>query len=350
MHSRLVKIVNIEIEPVCGLHRLEQQSAGTFFTVAQAAVAAKPTEATNSQRLRRRRFRSAIEGYLYLAPTLIGLGIFVYYPIVESFRLSLNRVAPFGNAMRFVGLDNYTRLLTNSEYWETIRITLLFVLGTVPTGIFLAVVLAIFLSYPVRRLKPLHRTLIFVPVVISSAVAGVLFRWLYHPVVGYLNYWMVSLGLFDSMKDAPNWLADKEWALVAVIIATTWRQLGFNVIIALAGVQNIDSVFYDAAKVDGAGLFGRIRHVTLPLLSPTLFFLLIINVIYSFQAFGEIHILTMGGPGRATTTLVYSIFHDAFVGTPMRGIASAQAYMLALMIIVMSYLNFVAVNRRVHYQ
>lgn len=319
--------------------------------MAQAAVAAKPTEMTDRRRMRqRRRFMSAIEGYLYLLPTLIGLGIFVYYPIVESFRLSLNRVAPFGNVMRFVGLDNYRRLLTDPEYWETIRITLLFVVGTVPTGIVLAVVLAILLSYPVRRLKALHRTLIFVPVVISSAVAGVLFRWLYHPVVGYLNYWMVSLGLFDSMKDAPNWLADKEWALVGVIIATTWRQLGFNVIIALAGVQNIDSVFYDAAKVDGAGIIRRIRHVTLPLLSPTLFFLLIINVIYSFQAFGEIHILTQGGPGRATTTLVYSIFQDAFVGTPMRGIASAQAYMLALMIIAMSYINFVAVNRRVHYQ
>jgi ABC-type sugar transport system permease subunit len=137
---------------------------------------------------------------------------------------------------------------------------------------------------------------------------------------------------------------------VAVIIATTWRQLGFNVIIALAGVQNIPSSFYDAAKVDGANLYQRIRHVTLPLLSPTLFFLLIINIIYSFQAFGEIHILTTGGPGRATMTMVYSIFQDAFVGTPMRGIASAQAYILAIMIVVMSYLNFTFVNKRVHYQ
>ena len=317
----------------------------------QAAAPAKTIDATPHERIKRRRkFRSAIEGYLYLLPTLIGLGIFVYYPIVESFRLSLNRVAPFGNAMRFVGLDNYRNLLTDPEYWETVRITLLFVVGTVPTGIALAVVLAILLSYPVRRLKPLHRTLIFVPVVISSAIAGVLFRWLYHPVVGYINYWMVSIGLFDSMKDTPNWLADKEWALVAVIIATTWRQLGFNVIIALAGVQNIDSVYYDAAKVDGAGLIRRIRHVTLPLLSPTLFFLLVINVIYSFQAFGEIDILTGGGPGRATTTMVYSIFDDAFVGTPMRGIASAQAYLLAIMIVIMSYINFVVVNRRVHYQ
>ncbi len=305
---------------------------------------------TSSGAKRRRRVSATVEGLLYLLPTLLGLGIFVYWPIVESFRLSLNRVAPFGNQMRFVGLTNYTKLLTEPEYWESVRITLIFVLGTVPVGIALAVLLAILLSYPLRHLQPLHRTLIFVPVVISSAVTGVLFRWLYHPVVGYLNFWMVQLGLFESMKEAPNWLADKEWALAAVIIATTWRQLGFNVIIALAGVQNIDESFYDAAKVDGANLFHRIRHITLPLLSPTLFFLMIINVIYSFQAFGEIHILTMGGPGRATTTMVYAIFQDAFVGTPMRGIASAQAYMLAILVIGMSYLNFVIVNRRVHYQ
>lgn len=298
----------------------------------------------------RSRMQRTLEGLLYLAPTIIGLGLFVYWPIVESFKLSLNRVAPFGNQMRFVGFENYRTLLTNPDYWNSVRVTLIFVLGTVPVGITLAVLLAILLAYPLRNLSWLHRTLIFVPVVISSAIAGVLFKWLYHPVVGYLNYWMVQIGLFESMKETPNWLADPNWALAAVIIATTWRQLGFNVIIALAGVQNIDNSFYDAAKVDGANSFQRIRHITLPLLSPTLFFLLIINVIYSFQAFGEIHILTQGGPGRATTTMVYAIFQDAFVGTPMRGIASAQAYILAIMVILMSYFQFVTVNRRVHYQ
>ena len=305
-------------------------------------------DAVRSPRLRK--ILSAIEGYLYLAPTLIGLAIFVYIPIVTSFKLSLNRIAPFGNQMRFVGFENYQRLLTSPQYWKTIKVTFIFLLGTVPTGLFLAVVIAILLSYPTRHFTSVHRALIFVPVIISSAVAGVLFRWLYHPVVGYLNYWMVQLGIFDSMKEAPNWLASPNWALAAVIIATTWRQLGFNVIIALAGVQNIDNTFYDAAKVDGANLYHRIRHITLPLLSPTLFFLLIINIIYSFQAFGEIHILTEGGPGRATTTMVYSIFYDAFVGTPMRGLASAQAYILAIFIIVMSYINFAVVNKRVHYQ
>ena len=319
--------------------------------MSQATISTEQALPTTPTRSRRRtRLGALLEGLLYLAPTLIGLALFIYWPIVESFRLSLNRVAPFGNRMRFVGFENYRTLLTDPEYWQSVRVTFWFVLGTVPVGIALAVLLAILLSYPLRHLSWLHRTLIFVPIVISSAITGVLFHWLYHPVVGYLNYWMVQIGIFDSMKDAPNWLSDKTWALVAVIIATTWRQLGFNVIIALAGVQNIDESFYDAAKVDGANSWQRIRHVTLPLLSPTLFFLLIINVIYSFQAFGEIDILTLGGPGRATTTMVYSIYVDAFVGTPMRGIASAQAYILAIVVIVMSFLQFATVSRRVHYQ
>ncbi len=299
---------------------------------------------------RRRNILATLEGYMYLAPTLIGLSFFVFIPIYTSFKLSLNRVAPFGGRMIYVGLDNYRDLISSADYWNNVRVTLIFVLGTVPTGLFLAVVLAIALAYPLKNLSWLHRTLIFVPVVISSAVTGVLFKWLFHPVVGYINYWMVQLNIIETMQDGPNWLASKTWALVAVIIATTWRQLGFNVIIALAGVQNIDNSFYDAAKVDGANAWQRIRHITLPLLSPTLFFLLIISVINSFQAFGEIDVLTLGGPGRATTTMVYDIYVKAFVGTPQRGIASAQAYLLALFIVTMSFIQFYVGNRRVHYQ
>ena len=169
-----------------------------------------------------------------------------------------------------------------------------------------------------------------------------LFRWLYNPVVGWINYWLSLFGL-----PGPNWLASKEWALIGVIIATMWKEFGFNVIVSLAGIQNIDNSFYDAAKVDGASAWQRIRHVTLPLLSPTLFFLLIINIIHSFEAFGQIHVVDLG---QATNTLVYSIFYDAFVGTPQRGYASAQAYLLALMVIAMSYFQFTSVGRKVHYQ
>ncbi len=319
------------------------QSESTL-TSASAPLATRP---------RRNLFKevsAAIEGYLYLSPTLIGLILFVFWPIVASFTLSLQRISPFGNRTRFVGLENYIETLTSPDYWETVRVTLLFVLGTVPTGLILAVALAIALAYPLGRIDPLYRTLIFVPVVISSAVTGVLFKWLFHPVVGYINYWMLQLGIIESMQEGPNWFADRTWALVAVIVATTWRQLGFNVIVALAGVQNIDESYYDAAKVDGANAWQRIRHITLPLLSPTLFFLLIINIIYSFQAFGEIDVLTQGGPGRSTTTMVYAIYRIAFVDARDRGLASSQAYLLALMVMLMSYIQFVTVSRRVHYQ
>ena len=289
-----------------------------------------------------------VEGYIYLIPTLIILGAFVYWPIISSFQMSLTRVAPFGNATRFVGLENYQRLfneiITGGEYWNSLKVSLLYTLATVPTGIAIAVVLAIALAYPLARLSWLHRLLIFVPIVISSAVTGVIFRWMYNPAIGYMNHWIGMLGL-----DPINWLTSKDWALIAVSIAVVWRQLGFNVIIALAGVQNIDSTYYEAAKVDGANMWHRIWYITLPLLSPTLFFLLIINVIYSMQTFGEINILTDGGPGQATTNMIYAIYVDAFVGTPFRGFASAQAYILALLIILMTVLNFKGFGRRVHY-
>ncbi len=181
--------------------------------------------------------------------------------------------------------------------------------------------------------------------VISSAIAGVLFRLLYNPVVGFFNHWLSLIGI-----DGPNWLTSRGWALVAVIITVVWRQLGFNVIIALAGIQNIDEQLYEAAKVDGASAGRRIWHITLPMLTPTLFFLVVVNVITSLQAFGEINILTDGGPGEATTNLVYSVFVDAFVGTSFRGLASAQAFMLAILIIFISVVQFRGLGKRVHYQ
>lgn len=311
-----------------------------------------PTPNTNLRLVNQ--IKAAVEGMLYLSPTLIVLAIFVFIPVFSSFSLSLNRVSPFdSNVMRYVGFGNYQKLLTDPEYWESLKNTLLFTLGTVPTSLVLCVVLGVALAYPLKRFSTAHRMMIFVPVIISTAVAGVLFRWMYHSTVGYINYFIFDFMLTDVLGipvEGPNWLASKDWALFAVILATVWRDLGFNVIIAMAGVQNIDSSYYDAAQVDGANAWHRFWHITLPLLTPTLFFLLIINVINSFQAFGQIHVLTQGGPGQATTTLVYSIFYDAFLGTPQRGYASAQAYLLAIMVIAMSLIQFRYLSGKVHYQ
>lgn len=302
-------------------------------------------ERATKPRARRRYKRGSSKAYLFLLPTFLVLFTFVYYPIVESFRLSRNRVAPFGSQEIAVGFDNYRRLLTSSDFWDTVKVSLWFMVGTVPIGIGLAVIIALLLSFPLRRLNWFYRTLIFVPVVMSSAIAGVLFRLLYNPVVGFFNYWLSLVGI-----DGPNWLNEQSWAVVAVTITVVWRQLGFNVIIALAGIQNINEQLYEAAKVDGAGVFRRIWSITLPMLSPTLFFLAIVNVIISLQAFGEINILTDGGPGRATTNLVYQVFVDGFVGTRFVGRASAQAFLLAIMIIGISIINFRSLRSKVHYQ
>ena len=291
--------------------------------------------------------RGGGKAYLYLLPTLLVLFLFVYYPIVESFRLSLNRVAPFGSDEIFIWFEHYGDLLWGSraaEFWNNVQVSLWFMVGTVPVGIGIAVAIALLLSYPIQRLAWAHRMLIFVPVVISSAVAGVIFRWLYNPVVGHFNTWLGGIGI-----DGPNWLTSRTWALFSVTVAVVWRQLGFNVIIALAGLQQIDDQYYEAAKVDGATVWQRIRHITLPMLSPTLLFLFVINVITSLQAFGEIHILTEGGPGQATENLVFSVFVDGFVGTRFRGLASAQAFLLAIMIIGVSYIQFRGSRKRVHY-
>ncbi len=291
--------------------------------------------------------RGGAKAWLYLAPTLLILGVFVYWPIIESFRLSLHRVAPFGSAKIFVGFEQYGSLLwggRSAEFWDNVQVSLWFMVGTVPVGIGLAVAIALLLSYPIKRLSWAHRMLIFVPVVISSAVAGVIWKWLYNPVVGHFNTWLDAVGV-----DGPNWLTSRTWALFSVTVAVVWRQLGFNVIIALAGLQQIDDMYFEAAKVDGASVWQRIRYVTLPMLSPTLFFLVVINVIFSLQAFGEIDILTQGGPGQATENLVYSVFVDGFVGTRFQGLASAQAFLLGVMIIVISFLQFRGFRKRVHY-
>jgi len=318
------------------------------LTTSYASEKAKTKRLTRIN-ITREKVIATVEGYLYLAPTLIILALFVFIPIISSFQLSLNRIAPFGNQMIFVGLGNYQRLFQDPEYFNSLKVSALFTLGTVPTGIALSVMIAIALSYPLKHLSWLHRLLIFVPIVISSAVTGVLFSWIFHPVVGYLNYVLSWFGIWFGIE-GPLWLSSKDWALVSVTLAVVWRQLGFNVIIALAGIQNIDNTYYEAAKVDGANLWYRIRHITIPLLSPTLFFLTVINVINSLQVFGEINILTQGGPGQATNTLLYSIFFDAFVGTPFRGYASAQAYLLFLIILALSFLQFNVFGKKVHYQ
>jgi multiple sugar transport system permease protein/sn-glycerol 3-phosphate transport system permease protein len=174
-------------------------------------------------------------------------------------------------------------------------------------------------------------------------MAAMLWIFLYNPTAGYLNYLLDRLGI-----PGPNWLGDPQWALLGVAIATVWREIGFNVIFFLAGLTSIPRELREAAVIDGAGRWQRFRHVVLPLISPTFFFVAVVSVINSFQSFGQIHILTAGGPANATGVLVYKLYRDAFENF-RTGYASAQAVILFLIILAATAIQFRLAKRRVHY-
>lgn len=293
---------------------------------------------------RHRRLRETLAGYLFLLPTLSVFCLFILIPVGWSLYLSFHEVAPMGLDTVFVGWDNYRELLTSTSYLNSLKVTFLFALGVVPLGILLSLSLAILLNRPLKGIA-FYRTALFAPVVLSAAIAGVIWTFLYSSTVGYLNYQLKRLGI----DHPPNWLADPQWALLAVTIATVWKEMGWNTIILLAGLQGIPDHLYEAAKIDGAGRWAALRNITIPMLSPTLFFVLIMAVIHSFEAFGQIHVLTRGGPIEATNVLVYSIYNDAFINS-RNGFASAQAYVLFLIVLALTALQFRVLGKRVHYE
>lgn len=277
-----------------------------------------------------------------LAPTLLVLCVFVFYPAVQSFYLSVQDVDPFSRLTFFVGLENYQMLVESSEYWESFRTSFVFMAMTVIPSILISLAVAVALdSNP--YVQGVFRTIFLMPVSISSAMAAMLWIFLYNPTAGYLNYSIELLGL-----DGPNWLGSPRWALLAVSIATVWKEIGFNVIFFLAGLSSVPNELKEAAWMDGANAVQRFRHVTLPILSPTIFFVAVVSVINSFQSFGQIHILTAGGPAGATNTLVYRLYQDAFVNF-QSGLASAEAVILFLILMAATALQFKVGKRKVHY-
>ena len=277
-----------------------------------------------------------------LLPTLIVLSVFVIYPAVQSFLLSFQDVEPFSKRSFFIGMENYQVLLRSPDYWQSLRVTFFFLILTVVPSLVLSLTVAVLLdSNPF--FQNIFRTLFLLPVAISSSMAAMLWIFIYNPTAGFLNYALDVLGMAG-----PNWLADPDWALVAVAVATVWKELGFNIIFFLAGLTAIPTELKEAAELDGASGWQSLRHVTLPLLSPTLFFVSVVSVINSLQSFGQIHILTTGGPMGETTTLVYNLYRDAFVKF-RTGLASSEAVVLFLLIMMATLFQFRMAKKRVHY-
>jgi len=292
---------------------------------------------------KRRQWLEWLSGYAFLAPSFIVLAVFTYFPVLYALALSFFKWRIMRGDPTFNGLTNYQLLLTSQDFWQAIGNTVYFAVGSIPTGMALALLIAILLNRPMRTLA-IYRTAYFLPTVTSMVAVSVVWMWIYHPDVGLMNYFLELVHL-----PAIRWLNDPNWAMPAIIILSIWKGVGYNVIIYLAGLQNIPEQLYEAAEIDGANRWQLFRNVTWPLLTPTTFLILIMAVINAFQAFTEFNVMTQGGPLGATTTVVYYLYQQAFEQFNM-GYGSALAIVLFLIILGLTLIQNKVLEPRVHYQ
>lgn len=310
-----------------------------------AAAVAGSVAALAAPRTHRRALGSALLAWVFLAPSVAVFALFIGWPLGRSIYLSLHGHDIFGGATAYVGLDNYRDMVASDAFGAVLVTTALFTLLTVVPGVLGALLVVLLLEAHIRGLR-LFRTAFALPFAFSVATASVVFAVIYNPAIGVANGILGQLG-FDRV----NWLTDPAVALPAVCATTIWMNLGYNVLVLSAGVGAIPPEVVEAAKLDGATGFRLARSITIPMLSPQLFFLVVVTTIHALQSFGQIHILTKGGPDGATTTLVYSIYQKAFAfGASDFGGASAQAIVLLFIVLVCTAVQFGVLERRVHYR
>jgi ABC-type sugar transport system permease subunit len=278
----------------------------------------------------------------FLVPSVFLFIVFFFYPLFKTIYLSLYLTDAQGRARKWVGFGQYQELLGSPDFHHSLGVTLLFVLLTVIPGIVLALYLALLVEKSIPGMG-LFRTLIISPVTVSVATASTIGMLLFNPSISIITYALKLLGIHEIA-----WLTDPFWAMIAVSVVTIWLNIGFHTIVLLGGLQSIPGEIVESAYIDGAGFRHRLRYVVIPMLSPSLFFVLTVSLIGAFQAFGQVNILTQGGPSGATSLLVYSIYRNAFFNFQF-GMASAQSIILFLILLALTILQFVFVERKVHY-
>jgi multiple sugar transport system permease protein len=278
----------------------------------------------------------------FLAPTIIGLAVLSAGPILATLAISLTKWDLL-TAPKLIGFDNYVALLTDDRFLKALRNTFFYTIVSVPVGLTIALGLAIALNTKVRGIAFI-RTAYFLPVVTSTIAIALVWQWIYSADAGLLNQVLGVVGI-PSQK----WLSDPTLAMPAIIAMSIWQGLGVNVIIFLAGLQAIPSDLLDAASVDGAGSWARLRNVTLPLLTPAVFFTGVLSLIASFQVFDQVFVLAKPRPTEATITVVYFIYENGFKFFKM-GYASAASWILFLIVALFTAVYFRSQNRWVHYQ
>ena len=293
--------------------------------------------------MKRTVFRNRWLPYALVAPQLAVTVVFFFWPAFDSLRLSLYRASPFGDRLIFIGLGNFQRLLSDPGYFRSVVTSFLFSALVTVVGLALALLLASLANAKIRGLA-LYRTLLLWPYGIAPAIAGVVWMFVFHPSFGVLPYLLSFVTSYQF-----NWFLKGWVALVLIVVAAIWKQFGYNLAFYLAGLQAIPGPVLEAASVDGAGPIRRFFAVTFPLLSPVTFFLFTLNMTFSFfETFGLVHAVTQGGPGDATSILVFRAWKDGFDGLQL-GYSAAQSVILMVLVIALTAAQFRFAEKKVTY-
>lgn len=281
---------------------------------------------------------------VFLIPSLIGVVGFCLLPILASLVFSImdyDLLRPL-NSMSFVGFENFRRILTGREFPKVLEHTFTYLGLYLPLILLTSVGQALILNKTFRG-HGLFRTVCYTPVITSWVAAAVVWQWVLSGKYGLLNQMLATLGI-----QGPGWLSSAQWAMPGIVLASVWKDTGYYALMVLAALKSIDPVYYEAASIDGAGALRRLRSITLPLISPTLFLLIVINIIYGLQVFDSVLIMTDGGPGGATTVFLERIYKYAFTQYKM-GMASAYSWILFALILVFTAVQFWLQKRWVNY-
>jgi len=280
--------------------------------------------------------------WLLLLPQLLVTAIFFLWPAEQALEQAFYREDAFGLSREFIGLENFVDLFTDPLYYQSILTTLVFSFSVAVVGMSVALLLAVMADRIIRG-KLAYQTLLIWPYAVAPALAGVLWWILFDPSMGPIALWLKSAGV-----DWNHYLNGNQ-AMILVVIASTWKQISYNFLFFLAGLQAVPRSLIEAAAIDGASPFKRFWTIVFPLLSPTTFFLLVVNLVYAFfETFGVIDATTKGGPGQSTTTLVYKVFDDGFVGLDLGG-SAAQSVVLMGIVGLMTVIQFRFIERKVQY-
>ena len=280
-----------------------------------------------------------IEPFLYLIPAFAVFMIFVFYPFVKTIILSLSQTNLRGEIKSFVGLENFIELFQSPEFYSSIIVTFKFVFLVATPSVIIGFVLALLANNKLKGNR-IYELMFSLPMAIASAPAAAIWTMIFHPTNGVLNF---------VLGQEIGWLTDPRYALISVTVVTTWLNLGLNFIFLTTGLRNIPTELLESSAIDGANFFHKLKNIIIPMVSPQMFLVIFMNLINAFQAFGQIKLLTQGGPGDSTNVLVHSIYREAFFNGRFET-ACTQALVLFVIMMIVTLLQFKFEKKGVHYQ